>query len=320
MRLSIIVPVYNVESYLRRCIDSILRQTMVDFELIIVDDGSEDNSPQICEEYRKIDSRIVVIHKENGGLSSARNAGLEIARGDYIAFVDSDDWISPLMYEKLLDGIELTGSDIAMCGYIYSDGIEEKTEKIADINELLIDSQFANAIYTNRLRSFAWNKIYKRNLIINRKFEVGRCYEDVWFMNLIAGDVKKAYLLQDCLYYYFQRSDSITHDMTVKSLKNMMDYFEALKERKVICNNYSEVVREKIDIEILCVFYQLARMSYLFSEKGLYLCTKSWIKNSVNIFRCLKRMNLRTGGSFIAAWYFPYVYSVVWENIIKKHS
>ena len=117
MKLSIIVPVYNVEPYLRRCIDSILAQTFTDFELILVDDGSPDNCPAICDEYAEKDPRIVVIHKQNGGLSDARNAGLDIARGEYIGFVDSDDYIDAEMYEKMYNAAIMHNSDIVSCAY-----------------------------------------------------------------------------------------------------------------------------------------------------------------------------------------------------------
>ena len=115
-KISIIVPVYNVEEYIHRCIDSILAQTFTDFELILVNDGSHDQCGKICDEYAENDSRIKVIHKKNGGLSDARNAGLEIAQGEYIGFVDSDDYIEHDMYEKLIEACKEYNSKLAMCG------------------------------------------------------------------------------------------------------------------------------------------------------------------------------------------------------------
>ena len=117
VKISIIVPVYNVERYLGKCINSILNQTFADFELILVDDGSTDRSGYICDDYKKKDNRIKVIHKENGGLSSARNAGLDIAKEKYIGFVDSDDFINKNMYEFLYKDIKVNNSDIAICDY-----------------------------------------------------------------------------------------------------------------------------------------------------------------------------------------------------------
>lgn len=122
MKLSIIVPVYKVEKYIRRCLDSIINQTFTDFELILVDDGSPDTSGEICEGYAKKDERIRVIHQENKGLSGARNTGVEVSKGEYIGFVDSDDWIELEMYEKLITAAEKYGADIVKCGLDYTDG------------------------------------------------------------------------------------------------------------------------------------------------------------------------------------------------------
>ena len=125
-QVSIIVPVYQVETYLRQCIDSILAQTFTDFELILVDDGSKDKSGEICEEYAGKDGRVRVIHKENGGLSDARNAGLEQAAGEYFMFVDSDDYIAPTMIERLYNSIQSESADIAACNFCY---VFDKKEK-----------------------------------------------------------------------------------------------------------------------------------------------------------------------------------------------
>ena len=128
-KVSIIIPVYNVEKYLNRCIKSILKQTFRDFELILVDDGSPDKCPQLCDDWCKKDKRIWVIHKENGGQSSARNVGLEAARGEYIGFVDSDDWIEKDMLQLLYDSILKCRADISMCDYVIDKGMKKKMKK-----------------------------------------------------------------------------------------------------------------------------------------------------------------------------------------------
>lgn len=129
MKLSIIVPVYKVEQYLDKCVESILAQTFTDYEIILVDDGSPDNCGQMCREWERRDGRIRTIHKENGGLSDARNAGIDIAKGDYIGFVDSDDYIKPDMFEVLVANLERNNADISMCGYmdVYANGVRKKT-------------------------------------------------------------------------------------------------------------------------------------------------------------------------------------------------
>ncbi len=136
MKISTIVPVYNTEKYLNKCIDSILKQTYKDFELILVDDGSTDTSGAICDEYAKKDERVVVIHKENGGQATARNIGLDAAKGEYVSFIDSDDYIEPEMYETMISAIETTDAEIAMCGkYLVSEDYSSKS------NRFVLDSQ-----------------------------------------------------------------------------------------------------------------------------------------------------------------------------------
>lgn len=169
VKLSVILTVYNVEKYLKRCIDSIIKQTYKDFELILVDDGSIDNSSKICDKFCKQDKRIKVIHKENGGVSSARNAGLDIAEGDYISFIDSDDYIEVDMFKKLIQIMIENNADIAQCNFkvvcknekmiknkIYKD--VKVGDRYVALNEI-IDVPFSNVV---------WNKIYKkRNFIRN---------------------------------------------------------------------------------------------------------------------------------------------------------
>ena len=172
--VSIIVPVYQVEKYIRQCIDSILAQTFTDFELILVDDGSKDNSGKICDEYAEKDKRIRVIHKENGGLSDARNKGLDNAAGKYFMFVDGDDYIAPNMAECLHNSILKADADIAACNYRYifeSDGKKDfTTENKAEVLN-------ANEIFYNRKNernygfwTVAWNKLYKAETFKKERF------------------------------------------------------------------------------------------------------------------------------------------------------
>ena len=209
--ISVIVPVYNVERYLKRCVDSIINQTYSDLEIILVDDGSTDSSGYLCDEIKKTNTRIKVIHKANGGLSSARNAGLEIATGSYIGFVDSDDWIATDMYESLIVAIKETESDVAITGInrIYDNGyckkqfIKEKTEiyQGADIiEEYLKQNSFSTA---------AWDKLYKKKLFEKRRFPEGKLYEDAPIIYDILKNVTNICCIGKPHYYYFQRSDSI---------------------------------------------------------------------------------------------------------------
>ena len=181
-KISVIVPIYKVEKYIHRCIDSIINQTYKNLEIILVDDGSPDSCPRICDEYAKKDKRIKVIHKENGGLSDARNKGVDIATGDYIAFVDSDDYIHPNMYEVLIYELEKNNSDIALCKYkIVYEKSKIKTEidgkfEVYSLNNL----QALDSMYGKDGVDFivAWNKLYKKDLFNKIRYPVGKIHED----------------------------------------------------------------------------------------------------------------------------------------------
>ena len=184
MKISIIVPIYNVEKYIRKCIISIINQTYKNIEIILVDDGSPDNCPMICDEFARRDERIVVIHKKNGGLSSARNAGLEKATGDYIGFVDSDDWIEPQMYEKMIQMYIDSKVDLVECGInLYSaHGVKLFDEKTVEIVSGY-DALFRHLSLIGRTgqsmpRTAVWSKLFRRDFWSNRRFPEGKIHED----------------------------------------------------------------------------------------------------------------------------------------------
>ena len=236
--ISIIVPVYNVEQYLENCIESILNQTFKDFELILVDDGSTDNSGKICDIYEKKDSRIKVIHKNNGGLSSARNAGLDIACGKYIGFVDSDDSIHPRMYEILYDLIKKYESDISCCNYkkiydIFKDEYENvnSLEVIEMSNIEAIKNLYDKGIGVKLV--IACNKLYRKNLFDNIRYKVGRIHEDEFMAHRILYNSKKITYVDNELYYYLQREGST---MSKKSYKRKVDALLSKSDRMRFCN------------------------------------------------------------------------------------
>lgn len=212
--ISIIVPIYNTEKYLRRCIDSILAQTYKDYELILVDDGSTDNCGEICDKYKKSDTRIKVIHKSNGGISDARNAGLDMASGEYIVFVDGDDYIAPTMVEKLYADIIANKADLAICGFEFVDenGKRIPKELCYELSDGQIDSIDALAQLGSNI-SFTpiWNKIYKHELFTNIRFPYGKLYEDAFVIHEILFQCPKISLISEKLYNYVIRSDSIMH-------------------------------------------------------------------------------------------------------------
>lgn len=231
--ISIIVPVYNVEPYLNRCIDSILQQTYKNLEIILVDDGSKDQCSAICDSYGALDVRIVVIHKENGGLSDARNAGLAIATGEYIAFVDSDDYIHPRMMERLLYHLNEANAEIAVCNIQYTDDrddVEEQLQrKINEKKEILLDRKNAQLVYFNNdmkvLMTVAWNKLYKSYLFKHIKFPVSKVHEDEFVTFQLLYRAGKVTYFNEVLYYYYQKADSIMGKFNVKRF----DLFEAYR-------------------------------------------------------------------------------------------
>ena len=243
-RLSIIVPIYNVEKYLSRCIESILNQTFKDFELILVNDGSTDNCKEICEKYKRMDSRIIVANKKNGGLSSARNLGIDISKGDYIGFVDSDDFIDVHMYEILLNTINAYDSDIVICDYYKVNEYDiKKYEKMKsnnkDINvENINNIDAIERIITRDIKIVvAWNKIYKRSLFDNLRYKEGVICEDEFLAHRIFYKCNKVSIINQKLYYYIQRKGSIINSPfsskdfdKIYAIKDRVDF---LNEKKI---------------------------------------------------------------------------------------
>lgn len=234
-QVSIIVPVYQVETYLRQCIDSILAQTFTDFELILVDDGSQDQSGAICDEYAGIEKRVKVIHKENGGLADARNCGMDQAAGDYFMFVDSDDFIASTMLECLYRSILKDNADIAACNFLYSYDHEPEKNFPTDIKaEVLQGAEIYYYRKNDRSYGFwtvAWNKLYKRDIFGKCRFPVGKYHEDEFWANDIYRMDIRVVTVPDCLYFYRQRGDSI---MRTPSLAKNLDILEALHQRAAV--------------------------------------------------------------------------------------
>lgn len=213
--ISVIVPIYKVEPYLRQCVDSILGQTFRDFELILVDDGSPDGCPAICDEYAKMDSRVKVIHKENGGLSSARNVGLDVAKGEYIAFVDSDDWIHLEYLEQLMNAIQSQNADMSVCNIIpsYPPDYTGWKRKVSVLEyEKLTQQQMADRL-TEKANWFyvvAWNKLYRRGIWDRLRFPEGFIHEDEAVIHRVIRSCQKIAVIPEPLYYYRQLPSSIT--------------------------------------------------------------------------------------------------------------
>jgi len=250
MKISIIVPVYNVEKYIKRCLDSIIGQTYKDWQLIIVNDGSIDHCPDICDAYAKCNDKVQVIHKKNGGQSDARNAGLVVATGEYIVFVDSDDWLEPTYLEELYNAIEGKDVDLAVCGYYHSTDKIDTPVRITAYDTMLNQKEFIHKLAMNDIQSFAWNKIYSAKLFERHAFREGVYYEDVILFNELIPEITKVVIINRPLYHYYMRENSTVH---VRSLKREYDYFQAFKERyEMECIGESEKV---IILKLLLISY-----------------------------------------------------------------
>jgi len=230
--ITIIIPVYDIEKYIRKCLESVLQQTYTNLEIILVDDGSPDNCPQICDEYAAKDNRIRVIHKTNGGLSSARNAGLDIARGEWIGFVDSDDWLLPNMYERLYNAIEYEDADLAICGYKYVDESDKPVgERFSVIRDEVLSKSDVFDIFFRKYNTFyitVWNKLYAKKIFLNLRFPDGKIHEDEFTVHHIFNECDKIVTISDVLYMYVQRKESIMNEQF--SLKRF-DAVDALCDR-----------------------------------------------------------------------------------------
>ena len=213
-KISIIIPVYNSEKYLRSALDSLIAQTFKEWEAIIIDDGSEDESGMICDEYTSRDNRFKTIHTENKGVSEARNLGIRLSTGKYIGFLDSDDWLSDKTFEVLYNGIVDHDADIASCKMVLE--YPEKKELLQDQNNVGCklfnrDDAIHNLMKENIFHNFLWDKLYKKELMVH-KFPQGRQYEDLSILAKLFSETEKVLFVPYVGYHYRQRAGSIVHD------------------------------------------------------------------------------------------------------------
>lgn len=247
-KISVIVPVYNGTAKLRRCVESILNQTYLSIELILVDDGSNDGSERICDEYKEKYQNVKVIHKCNGGVSSARNAGLQCATGQYIGFVDSDDFIESNMYQTLIDGIE--DSDLIMCGFY-----QDKKSQAGVPCKCIISKEDAirNIIGNGKFRGYLWNKLFKKSIIDRNRItfitQIHMC-EDLLFCTQYIDKIKKVCLIPEVLYHYEDNGESSASNgkFTAKKMSIINAYNNLLLVDVVMKNSeiYNTVKWKKI--------------------------------------------------------------------------
>ena len=258
--ISVIVPVYKVEAYLDRCVQSIVNQTYTNLEIILVDDGSPDRCPQMCDEWAKKDSRIRVIHKENGGLSDARNAGMAAASGEYISFIDSDDWIEPAFMQILLEAMLAHDCDVAGCLYrkCKESATEDSVSKNCKVQVFERLAAMSELIDNCAIQQVVWNKLYKKTISDGILFEKGKYHEDEFWTYQVIGRINRIAVTDYVGYNYFQRTDSI---MGEGYSLNRLDAVEAKVRRQEYLEAYMPELAGKgsVNLAFTCMWHgQLA--------------------------------------------------------------
>ena len=271
-KISVIVPVYKVEPYIHRCVDSILGQTFTDFELILVDDGSPDNCGVICDEYARKDSRIHVIHQENGGLSAARNAGIDwaFANSDskWLSFIDSDDWIHRSYLDILVCSAVRFDAGISGCGLFRTEQMVEDSE-ISDGEFLSMDVQRAYADYYGMCMT-ACCKLYRKDLFRNVRFPVGKLHEDCYITHIPLFQAEKVAVSESKMYYYYSNPGSITR---MKWSEKRLQEIEAHEQRAAWLkeHHYEMAYRKEIEVYVMTIYEQTEVLAKLCAEDKAYL-------------------------------------------------
>ncbi len=303
-KVSVIVPVYNVEKYLKRCINSLLNQTLQDIEIIFVDDGSTDSSKIIIEKYLNLHrEKIKYYYKENGGLSSARNYGIPYARGEYIAFLDSDDYIEPTMYEEMYNIAKKENSDMVECDFIWEYSDKQKY----DCGQIYNSKKEA----LEKARVVAWNKLIKREILEKEKIEFpfGLRYEDVEFFYKLVPSLNKISFVKKFFIHYVQRDNSIVNTQNSKTmdifkvLDNVIDYYKK--------NNYYQEYKNQLEytytrlllcssLKRMCKIDNKEERKKAFEETWNNLNTKfpDWKKNKLLKKKSFKNIYMRSVNRF----------------------
>ena len=295
-KVSVIVPVYNVEKYIEKCLESLVNQTLKDIEIIIVNDGSKDKSEKIINKFLSKYKNIVYVEKQNGGLSDARNYGMKYAKGDYIAFLDSDDYVDTTIYEKMYNKAIEENADFVECDFYWV--YPKKTKK--DIGYIYKDKKEMMTC----ARVVAWNKLIKRK-IIKEKFPVGLNYEDVEFFYKLIPNINKFAFVKEPLVYYIQREDSIINKQNYKTgqIFNVLNNVISFYKKNKLYDEYKDELEYTYTRILLCS--SLKRMvkikdkvakERLLDETWQNLNTKfpEWKKNKILAKRSAKNSYIRS--------------------------
>lgn len=324
--ISVIVPIYNVAEYLPACIESILNQTYKNLEIILVDDGSSDKSGEICDYYVKRDTRCIVIHQSNKGLSEARNAGLECATGEYISFIDGDDYIHPKMLATLYEALQQEDYDFSMIAHTqtWNHHIEKEPKMINSI--IFETSDLMQGLYNVSSKKISlpecnfqavWNKLYRRNLIGSSRF-ITIATEDTEFNNKIFLKTQKAIFLDQCLYYWVQRPSSITHQSVNKNfIDRAYSYLFCLNQIPKNHKEYRAYCLEKLYKTAVNVQYRARNTEiYNYAVKT----AEELRAKTINEFISNTHINIFHKISLLVFYCIPFTYHIFIKLLKLKHQ
>lgn len=285
--ISVIVPIYNVEKYLDKCIMSIVSQTYKNLEIILVDDGSLDNCPSICDKWKNLDNRIIVVHKENGGLSDARNKGLDMATGEYISFIDSDDFISKYFIEVLYKNLINTRSDLIQCSHlkVNSDYLNKEKLISTDLHIMVFNTKNAleSLIEEKNLNQIVWNKLYKKELLQEMRFEYDKLNEDDFFSYQIFAKCDKIAYIDLPLYYYFMRNESIMgKQYSIKRLDGLEARFIRYKFLKKNYYELGPLAKKNLIFFIIYCYQMVLTINDKKEKKQAEKITRDYFKKIIN--------------------------------------
>ncbi|EGJ72047.1 glycosyl transferase family 2 [Bacteroides coprosuis DSM 18011] len=308
--ISIIVPVYNVEKYLCRCVNSLLKQTYHNLEIILVNDGSPDNCPYICDKYAEQDSRIKVIHKSNGGLSSARNAALDVMNGDYVFFLDSDDYLHCETLTTMLDIANQYNAELVQCSYFRGKKDVFPNIKIKRNVEIYLGNSI---FYSNKQNIIVCGKLYSSKLWQNVRMPVGRVNEDDFTTWKLYYKADKIVVTKSKFYYYYDNENSITASQK-KKLK--LDFVDAYKERIAFFYEKNEVLLTKISQWRFCLPLLNACIQGSLTKEEKAFCRKLFEENACDAIKCSK---VKLSHRLLISGYLYYPSIIAWiYRIIMK--
>lgn len=304
-KISIIIPVFKVEKYLARCLDSLTAQTFTDFEAILIDDCSPDKSGFICDEYAAKDGRFKVVHREkNGGASAARNIGLEMSEGEYISFVDSDDYVVPTYLETLISQIEKTGTDVTQCGYFEVINEEYSKEEQTFFLETYTNKQAYGFLYgdgSNDVLNFLlWNKLFRKKPISDLRFVEGLRCEDAIFISEVMATVDTVSVSNERIYYYCRHEDSVMGQMQKNVSDMILSHLYAYRKVAQAVNNSTPYIQELTNARLATYYVSAIKNKMLKGNKQLKAMLKEdkkqyvFLKNKRIPF--IKRVVLAIGG------------------------